>query len=296
VKEDGMFSLSKILLPVDFSELCLEAARRAVPTLAKQFNSEVTVLHVLPSYSEFSGSEMGISFSGDLVTGMKDRARQALDSFLTEELRDVSVKRVLVEGDPARKIVEYAHAENFGLIMMPTHGYGPFRRLLLGSVTSKVLHDADCPVWTGVHLEKETSVESMALAHIVCAIDLGPHSAQTLSWANRLATEVEARLSVVHVVASLDPRTQDYYFSPEWREFLMTKAKEDIETVQQSAGSRAEAVLEMGDVAESVSTAAKRLKADLLVSGRGAAAGAFGRFRTNAYAIIRRSLCPVVSV
>lgn len=291
-----MFSLAKILLPVDFSELCLEAALRAVPTLSKQFNSEVTVLHVLPSYSEFGGSEMGISFSGDLVTGMKDRARQRLDSFLSEELRDVSVKRVLVEGDPARKIVEYAHAENVGLIMMPTHGYGPFRRLLLGSVTSKVLHDADCPVWTGVHQEKETSLESIALEHIVCAIDLGPHSAQTLSWANRVATEFKARLTVVHVVASLDPRTQDYYFSPEWREFLMTKAKEDIETVQQSAGSRAEAVLEMGDVADSVSIAAKRLKADLLVIGRGAAAGAFGRFRTNAYAIIRRSACPVVSV
>ena len=291
-----MFSLAKILLPVDFSELCLEAARRAVPTLSKQFNSEVTVLHVLPSYSEFGGSEMGISFSGDMVTGMKDQARQRLDSFLSEELRDVSVKRVLVEGDPARKIVEYAHAENVGLIMMPTHGYGPFRRLLLGSVTSKVLHDADCPVWTGVHLEKETSLESIALEHIVCAIDLGPHSAQTLGWANRVATEFKARLTVVHVVASLDPRTQDYYFSPEWREFLMTKAKEDIETVQQSAGSRAEAVLEMGDVADSVSIAAKRLKADLLVIGRGAAAGAFGRFRTNAYAIIRRSACPVVSV
>ncbi len=147
-----------------------------------------------------------------------------------------------------------------------------------------------------MHLEKETSVEPMAWGHIVCAIDLGPHSAQTLSWADRLATEFKARLTVVHVVASLDPRTQDYYFSPEWREFLMTKAKEDIETVQQSAGSRAEAVLEMGDVAESVSIAAKRLKADLLVIGRGAAAGAFGRFRTNAYAIIRRSPCPVVSV
>ena len=273
-----------------------------VPTLAKRFNSEVTVLHVLPPYipmvvmGESVITELDMDQSRDLISCQKGRARQGLDSFLSEELRDVSVKRVLVEGDPARKIVEYAHAEKFGLIMMPTHGYGPFRRLLLGSVTSKVLHDADCPVWTGVHLEKETSVESIALAHIVCAIDLGPHSAQTLSWANRLATEFEARLSVVHVVASLDPRTQDYYFSPEWREFLMTKAKEDIETVQQSAGSRAEAVLEMGDVAESVSTAAKRLKADLLVIGRGAAAGAFGRFRTNAYAIIRRSLCPVVSV
>jgi hypothetical protein len=38
------------------------------------------------------------------------------------------------------------------------------------------------------------------------------------------------------------------------------------------------------------------LPADLLVIGRGSAAGMFGRLRTNAYAIIRQSPCPVVSV
>jgi nucleotide-binding universal stress UspA family protein len=255
-----MFSLGKILLPIDFSELCLDAARHAVPSLAKHFNSEVTVLHVLPPYFEFGIAELGSVLSTDLMADRKAQARRNLDLFLSEELRDVSVKRVLEEGDPARQIVEYAHSENAGLIMMPTHGYGPFRRLLLGSVTSKVLHDADCPVWTGVHLEKEPSLDPMAWGHILCAIDLGPHSTQTLRWANRLATELKARLTVVHVVASLDPRTEDYYFSPEWREYLMSKARKDIEAVQESVGARAEADLEMGDIAKSVSVSAKRVK------------------------------------
>ena len=40
----------------------------------------------------------------------------------------------------------------------------------------------------------------------------------------------------------------------------------------------------------------KKMNADLLVIGRGSAAGMFGRLRTNAYAIIRQSPCPVVSV
>jgi nucleotide-binding universal stress UspA family protein len=35
---------------------------------------------------------------------------------------------------------------------LPTHGLGAFRRSLIGSITAKVLHDAECPVWTGVHL------------------------------------------------------------------------------------------------------------------------------------------------
>jgi hypothetical protein len=34
------------------------------------------------------------------------------------------------------------------MILMPTHGYGPFRQMLLGSVTAKVLHDSKCPVLT----------------------------------------------------------------------------------------------------------------------------------------------------
>jgi hypothetical protein len=57
------------------------------------------------------------------------------------------------EGDPAREITDYAQEQGADLIMMPTHGYRTFRSLLLGSVTAKVLHDAACPVWTGVHVE-----------------------------------------------------------------------------------------------------------------------------------------------
>ena len=76
----------------------------------------------------------------------------------------------------------------------------------------------------------------------------------------------------------------------------MAKAKADIETLLQGVESRAAVALELGDIAESVCSAAERLRADLLVVGRGSAAGDSGRFRTHAYAIIRRSACPVVSV
>jgi nucleotide-binding universal stress UspA family protein len=77
---------------------------------------------------------------------------------------------------------------------------------------------------------------------------------------------------------------------------MMAKAKADIETLLQSVESRAALDLEFGDIAESVCSAAERLRADLLVVGRGSAAGDSGRFRTHAYAIIRRSPCPGVSV
>ena len=167
-----MFSLRKILLPIDFSSRCLESARYAAPYLGTHFNSELTLLHVIPPYLDFGAEELGLSLSGDWIEKQKSRAQQALDSFLGEELRQLSVKRVLAEGDAARRIVEYAHSQQTNLIMMPTHGHGPFRRLLLGSVTSKVLHDADCPVWTGVHANKDRPSDLMTLKHVVCAVDL----------------------------------------------------------------------------------------------------------------------------
>ena len=205
------------------------------------------------------------------------------------------MKRVLAEGDAARHIIEYAHSQETNLIMMPTHGHGPFRRLLLGSVTSKVLHDADCPVWTGVHA-KDRPAEPMTLEHIVCAVDLQRHSSNTLKWASSLANEFKAKLTVVHVVASLDWRTQAYYFALDWRDYMMGKVRADMETLLQDLESNAAAALEFGDIAESVCATTERLKGDLLVVGRGSAAGDSGRFRTHAYTIIRRSLCPVVSV
>jgi nucleotide-binding universal stress UspA family protein len=43
-------------------------------------------------------------------------------------------------GDPAQNLVQLAHAEAVDLIVMPTHGHGPIRRSILGSVAAKVLH------------------------------------------------------------------------------------------------------------------------------------------------------------
>ncbi len=54
-------------------------------------------------------------------------------------------------GDPASLIIDYTNDNGIDLICLPTHGYGTFRRALLGSVTAKVLHDAGIPVWTSAH-------------------------------------------------------------------------------------------------------------------------------------------------
>jgi nucleotide-binding universal stress UspA family protein len=287
-----MKSLSKILLPVDFSERSLGAARYA-KTLADHFHSGLTLLHVLtPPHYEFGALEIGGSMLTELYTNRAAQVEKELETFLAGELEGMEAKRVVLEGDPARQIVEYAHEENAGLIVMPTHGYGPFRQFILGSITAKVLHDADCPVWTGVHLEEAPQADPMTFRDIVCAIDLGPQSCKALEWATAMQKEFGARLTVVHAMASSPAAGQD---DERGREMELA-VRDDLTRLRKSAGTEADLVVEPGDPPKVVCELADRLKAGLLVIGRGSAAGVFGRLRTNAYAIIRQSPCPVVSV
>src|ERR1035438_8823524 len=161
-----MDSFARILLPVDFSERSAGAVHCA-RSLACHFGSELTLLHVLvPPQYEFGAVDVAGSMLAELG---RDRARQAtveLDTFMAPELDGLNVRRVLLEGDPATTVVDYAHREQTGLIIMPTHGYGPFRRYILGSNTAKVLHDADCPVWTGTHLPDTPITATMPFRNV----------------------------------------------------------------------------------------------------------------------------------
>ncbi|HEY1497267.1 MAG TPA: universal stress protein [Candidatus Solibacter sp.] len=287
-----MYSLKKILVPVDFSERCAAAVRYA-RELALRFDSELILVHVLPPLH----AEFGLQIEGSmLIEVYRARAEQAereLAVFEQPTLAGLKVRRLILHGDPSAKIVECAREESAGLIAMPTHGYGPFRRFILGSNTAKVLHDADCPVWTGVHVE-----EIPAFAHpfrkILCAVDLGPQSARTLDWASWLQKEFGAHLTLIHAIAAHSESISEPDIS--WRANILEIAEEELLRLQREAGVKADLLLEAGEPARVICSAAARVGAGTLVIGRGSAAGDFGRLRTNAYSIIRQSPCPVVSV
>lgn len=289
-----MFPLPKILLPVDFSERSLGAAHYA-EALAAHFASEICLVHVLePMRYDLSALEFGGTVVGELMASRSGQAREQIEGFLRGELRGVHLRRILLEGDPAHKIVEFAHDEKVDLIALPTHGYGPFRRFILGSVTAKVLHDADCPVLTGVHMEEAPASGSLAFRTILCAVDLGPQSRKAVCWAAHIAAEYKARLVLAHAVPCLARPGEQ--FDPALSVEVNRAAHEELEKLRASLQVEAELCVEGGDPPHAICRIAEQLEADLLVIGRGSAAGLFGRLRTNAYAIIRQSPCAVVSV
>ncbi|MBA3975045.1 MAG: hypothetical protein C0504_12615 [Candidatus Solibacter sp.] len=286
--------LKQILVPVDFSDRAMGAVRHA-EALQRRFDSRIVLLHVLPPpHYEFGAMEVGGAVLEDLFRTRSEQARQDLDNFLRDEIPAGKCDRLLIEGDPSSVIVETAHGRGCDLIVMPTHGYGPFRRFILGSVTAKVLHDADCPVWTGVHLEAP-SVDAVHVDHIAVGLDLGASSERTLMWASRLAARIGAKLSLIHAMPNLEGKAGEY-FDPDWRKHVETSVHETVNNLTASLSIQAPLHIDSGDAATVVCDIVSGINADLLVIGRGSAAGVFGRLRANAYSIIRQSACPVVSV
>jgi len=223
------------------------------------------------------------------------QARQAgFESFLTKEFPAGDVKSVLVQGDPAGEIVAYARDNNVDLIMMPTHGHGPLRRFLLGSVTAKVLHDSDAPVWTGAHTTELRSHTNGHYGHILCAVDVDTSDIPVIQWAAEFARKEGAGLRLIHAVAGAASRRveSDQLVRAE----LFKLARQGIEDLQKAALSSFELIVRGGKPEIVVHDAVQDLGADLVVIGRGVIQGAFGRLRSHAYSIIRESPCPVISI
>lgn len=266
-----MFQLRRILFPVDFSSRCRGAAAY-VQALAGRFEAELILLHVIEAtYNSTLEDLHGFQM-------------EKFEHFFGKGFRHLSVKTLVEHGEAARKIIECALLNHVDLIMIPTQGMGIYRRLILGSTSAKVLHDADCPVWTGVHLENAPPLEAVACQRILCAVDLKPSSARVLDWASHLAEEYQAKLTLVHVTEG--GSTQH----------VRGEALRALMHLQEAAGSRAALRVEAGDVSKVVAQLTGELKADLLVIGRKAEAGVLGRLEMVAYTIIRQSPCPVVSV
>jgi nucleotide-binding universal stress UspA family protein len=288
-----MAFLTRILAPVEFAERCAGAVRYA-KKLADHFGSELSLLHVVPSPPPGMAEEVYVRCSAEV--------KEKLDSFLQPDLSGSPVRRIVAKGDPARKIVQYALNEQSDVIVMATHGLGGFRRHLLGSNTAKVLHDADCPVWTGVHLEGTGTSPAFPIRQILCAVDLGPQSANTLAWASALQKEFDASLTLAHAALVPPQRARVgavYHEGAEqsnWGVTVRSAALTELEQLRSDSDAAAEILVASGEPAQVISEVANRLNADILVIGRGSAAGALGRLRANAYAVIRQSPCPVVSV
>ena len=228
-----------ILFPVDFSERC-NAVRPYVISMAERLQAKITLIHVLePPAVWYANANPALPMMVD-ITGMAEDSRKQLDAFLGKPAPGVSVETVVDHGDAATRITCYAEQHGVGLIMMPTHGYGKFRGLLLGSVTAKVLHDAKCPVWTAAHTEDPELPGRADIKSILCAVDLQPESVALICYAADLAREFKADLRLVHAVPLAAPAAK--YSDTDFVGWLFHKSRLEIAKFQEQAGTNVDAL------------------------------------------------------
>jgi nucleotide-binding universal stress UspA family protein len=288
-----MLNLKRILLPVDYPNASLSVILQA-STLARHFHSEIVMLHVATVQSHAAGvPESGDELARwDLIAEILKAAEKNSGPSLGSKLEGLSIRPLLVEGDPAHAIVKIAQVEKADLIMMPSHGF-TFNQFLLGSVTARVLHGTECPVWTGAHIE-ESQVREFAIRSVLCAIDLGPRSQKTVSWAAEMAAEFGARLTLVHVTASVDLwGPGGTYVDSQWKEALVGDASHRLAELQKEMGTKAEVFIGSGDVPSVLAQAVQQTKADLLVLQ---CYPYSGNLRVHGYAIICAVPVPVLNV
>ena len=287
-----MIEFQRILFPVDFSARCA-AAVPAVQAMAKRFGSAVTVLHAVDLPTAGIAPPEAAAWATLIgAERLREQGHIALSSFVAREFRDVEVKIVSAEGDPAIVIADYARENGADLIMMPTSGLGAFRRLLLGSVTTKVLHDSTTAVWTGVHSAEIAAHPAGEWKRVLCALEAHRRDVHVLQWAAELAGEQKLELRLVHAVQG----PEDCEDNPNFRKFLFDTARERIDKLQAEMGTNFEVCLQLGAPGRVVHQAAFGYSADLVVIGRGVLQKAFGSLRSGAYEIIREAPCPVISV
>jgi nucleotide-binding universal stress UspA family protein len=289
-----MLHYRRILFPVDFSLRCRQMAP-LVAEVAHKFFSEVVLLHALdPLPVVCYAPEFTYFEPGEFI----DRQRQTMSTELAEfakaEFPDLRVRCVVATGEAADCITAQAARNSVDLIMMPTHGRGVFRRLMVGSVTAKVLHDCPFPVWTTAHCEKVASPKH-DIQRILCAMDTGVENIRVLEVAADLAYEYEAAVHLVHAIPGQEAY-QENTIDPGLRQFLIRTAKDKINALQHDVSTNWDLCVKMGPVADAVRQMAGEYGADLVVIGRGRSREHFEARRTQSTAIIRESPCPVLSV
>ena len=285
-------TVKHILFPFDFSSQGTQALP-FVEALASRYGAKVTVLGVVPPVWDLARLKTSLRMTSDRATDWVHELKAKLDQAFVHELNGVLAERIAISGDPASHIVDVAHANDVDLIMMPTHGAGRFRTLLIGSVTAKVLHDATCAVWTATHAVEQCSRPKPRT--VLCALEGTPGDRTLVQHAAALCKQLGASLKLLHVVGPISDWPslgREHALQDEVRQ----RARVKLESMRSDVGIHAPLRVVLGEIVQTVTDEARQEDADLIVMGRRTQSGALERFRTHMYGIIQQSPCPVLSL
>lgn len=301
-----MITIRRILCPVDFSRFSRHALEQAV-ALARESSADIVALHACAVAPVTEVVHVGAPIPIEPARLTSD-VRQAITRELTDFTYEVdagglSITPKVHEREPVAAIIEAAERWPADLIVMGTHGRAGFERLLLGSITEKVLRKAPCPVLT-VPRRLTTVTHALTFSRILCAIDFSAASMRALEYATSLAAAEGPGVHALNVVELLSDggalRDAAVLDTPDFRGALLRTARERLHAaipdVLRAACTITESVT-MGKAYREILRIAHEERADLIVLGVQGRSGAdLFLFGSTTQHVVRQAECPVLTI
>jgi nucleotide-binding universal stress UspA family protein len=201
-----MIEIRRIVCPVDFSANSRHALEDA-STLAGWYEATLDVVYVHPivTITTFADGMPLLPSAALLTPADREAVARSLRDFATPHIgAGVRAECRVREGDPSSEILQEIKDRVSDLIVITTHGRSGLERLLVGSVTERILRQATCPVMTiPPRLIEAPPLRSALFKRVLCAIDFSPCSMSALAYATSIAQEAGGELAVIHVMEVL---------------------------------------------------------------------------------------------
>ncbi|MBV8547055.1 MAG: universal stress protein [Acidobacteria bacterium] len=247
--------IKRILVPTDLSPQSTGALQYA-RFFAERFSATLTLLNVdpvvFPVEDAGANIQLYVATRPDHIAALRDKVRVYADAALQGFPYSIAVDI----GDPVSTIVDTEQDLPADLVIMATHGLRGWRRLILGSVTERVIRVGDSPVLS-VNRNESRPRTSDPIRKILCPINFSDVARASVEYASQLAAALDGELVVVYVVEE-DGRAQTPPRNHDVRGWILPAV--------QNRCSYREIVLR-GGAAERVLDCAEDIGADLIVIG-----------------------------
>jgi nucleotide-binding universal stress UspA family protein len=269
-------TVRRILVPTDFSESADVALAHAL-RLADRFDASLHLLHVV---SELNAAWYGLAEAEDrTAAGLEAQIRSVAQKRLSEIAPDRSsfdVQSDVVQRlnlDETDTVLEYVAEHAIDLVVMGTHGRRGISRLMLGSVSNKVIRRAPCPVLTvGAGEEAAGASNAVRYQNILAPIDFSEHSWESLRLSKKITARSEAHLHLMFVAEKQVVPTFSDTGLPginvvEMHPEIVENAEDALEELSEEVGGpevESSRHVETGNVAEGIIELADAKEMDLI--------------------------------
>jgi len=205
-----------------------------------------------------------------------------------------SVESLICEGEPPEVIVDVAQGKGADLIALGTYGRKGLKRLLMGSVTARVVLNSPCDVLV---VKKPCSGCSGSYHSLLVPFDGSEFSKKALIRACELSKDDGAEVSVLYVIPRYE-EMMDFFKTESIKKSLFQEAEKIVEGAKKIAsgsGVQIKAVVQEGNAADKIVEIAHTIKHDLIIMGthgwRGVNKAIMG---STAERIIAHAACPIL--